>query len=67
MHRGDDIVPVIGSRTRAQLTEALGALNVSLDEAEIAALETAIPKDAAAGARYPVHGMASLDSERVSA
>jgi aryl-alcohol dehydrogenase-like predicted oxidoreductase len=32
-HRGDDIVPILGSRTRTQLAEALGALDVSLDAA----------------------------------
>jgi aryl-alcohol dehydrogenase-like predicted oxidoreductase len=65
LHRGEDIVPLVGSRTRAQLTESLAALDVTLDAAEIAALEDAIPKGAAAGDRYPAHGMATLDSERV--
>jgi aryl-alcohol dehydrogenase-like predicted oxidoreductase len=63
-HRGDDIVPLVGSRTRAQLAEALGALDVTLDPAEIAAIEAAVPKDAAAGERYPARAMADLDSER---
>jgi aryl-alcohol dehydrogenase-like predicted oxidoreductase len=66
LHRGDDIVPLVGSRTRAQLAETLGALDVTLSAAEMAAIEAAIPKDAAAGERYPEHGMRSLDSERVT-
>ena len=66
LHRGEEIVPLVGSRTRAQLAESLGALDVTLDATEVAALEVAIPKDAAAGDRYPAHGMATLDSERVS-
>jgi aryl-alcohol dehydrogenase-like predicted oxidoreductase len=66
LHRGDDIVPVIGSRTRAQLAEALGALDVRLSAAETAAIETAVPKNAAAGDRYPAHAMSALDSERVT-
>jgi aryl-alcohol dehydrogenase-like predicted oxidoreductase len=63
LHRGDDIVPLVGSRTRAQLAEALDALDVTLDSSEIAAIEASVPKDAAAGERYPARAMADLDSE----
>jgi aryl-alcohol dehydrogenase-like predicted oxidoreductase len=62
--QGQEIVPLIGARTRERLREALGALDVELGEAEIAALHDAIPPDAARGERYPEHGMATLDSER---
>ena len=62
--RGDDIVPVIGARRREQLGEALGALEVTLSPADVAAIEGAVPRDAAAGARYPAPAMAALDSER---
>ncbi|MGG6893998.1 aldo/keto reductase [Rhizobium sp. BR 315] len=51
--QGKEIVPVIGARRRDRLTEALGALSVKLSEADMAAIERAIPKDAAAGGRYP--------------
>ena len=61
--RGEDIVPLIGARRRAQLTEALGALNVSLTPDDLVTLETAVPKDAAAGDRYAPAQMAQLDSE----
>ena len=64
LSRGQDIVPAIGSRRREQLDEALGALSVRLDDAQLSALEAAIPPDAAAGARYPEPQMAALDSER---
>jgi aryl-alcohol dehydrogenase-like predicted oxidoreductase len=67
LHRGDDIIPLIGSRTRAQLTDSLGALDVVLDAADLAAIEAAIPKGSVAGERYNTHGMASLDSERGAA
>jgi aryl-alcohol dehydrogenase-like predicted oxidoreductase len=67
LHRGDDIIPLVGSRTRAQLTDSLGALDVRLEAAELAAIEAAIPKDSVAGERYNTHGMASLDSERGAA
>jgi aryl-alcohol dehydrogenase-like predicted oxidoreductase len=62
--RGDDIVPLIGARTRERLDEALGALTTELDDDQLAALERAVPPGAAAGARYPAGGMATLDSER---
>jgi len=62
--RGEEIVPVIGARRRDQLTEALGALDLTLSAADLAAIEHAIPPNAAAGTRYDAHQMAVLDSER---
>ena len=62
--QGEDIVPVIGARRRDRLSEALGSLGVKLSAKDLAAIEAAVPPDAAAGARYPEAGMASLDSER---
>ncbi|MBB4892556.1 aryl-alcohol dehydrogenase-like predicted oxidoreductase [Streptomyces olivoverticillatus] len=63
LSRGEDIVPLVGARTRERLTEALGALDVTLSEADLAAIEAAVPADAAAGDRYPAEQMAHLDSE----
>ncbi|MFJ5528859.1 aldo/keto reductase [Streptomyces sp. NPDC093261] len=62
-HRAD-IVPLVGARTRQRLSEALGALDVTLDQADLAAIEAAVPADSAAGARYPETQMNHLDSER---
>ena len=62
--QGEDIVPVIGSRRRAQLAESLGALQVRLDAADLARIAEAVPPGAAAGERYNAHQMAVLDSER---
>ncbi|NUT45320.1 MAG: aldo/keto reductase [Thermoactinospora sp.] len=62
--RGDDIVPLIGARRRDRLQEALGALDVSLTEADLAAIEAAVPAGSAAGDRYAPAQMAHLDSER---
>ncbi|MDO0927813.1 aldo/keto reductase [Streptomyces sp. TG1A-8] len=64
LSRGEDIVPLVGARTRERLAESLGALEVTLDEADLAAIEEAVPADAAAGDRYPAAQMAHLDSER---
>jgi aryl-alcohol dehydrogenase-like predicted oxidoreductase len=62
--RGEDIVPLIGARTCERLDEALGALELTLTEDDLASIEAAVPADAAAGARYPEPQMAHLDSER---
>jgi aryl-alcohol dehydrogenase-like predicted oxidoreductase len=62
--RGDDIVPLVGARTRARLSESLGALDVTLSADDLAAIERAVPRNAAAGSRYAEAQMAHLDSER---
>ncbi|MFI1965157.1 aldo/keto reductase [Streptomyces pathocidini] len=62
--QGEDIVPLVGARRRDRLTEALGALDFTLDAADLAAIEEAVPAGAAAGARYPEAQMAHLDSEK---
>jgi aryl-alcohol dehydrogenase-like predicted oxidoreductase len=62
--RGEDIVPLVGARSPHRLQEALGALDVRLSAADLAAIERAVPAGAAAGDRYNKHGMASLDSEK---
>jgi aryl-alcohol dehydrogenase-like predicted oxidoreductase len=61
--QGSDIVPVVGSRKRAQLTEALGSLALTLSPEDLAAIERTVPKGAAAGDRYAAAQMAQLDSE----
>jgi aryl-alcohol dehydrogenase-like predicted oxidoreductase len=62
--QGDDIVPLIGTKRRSRLAEALAALELSLTAAELAEIEAAVPPDAVAGDRYDAGGMVSLDSER---
>ncbi|WP_345659577.1 aldo/keto reductase [Streptomyces venetus] len=62
LSRGEDIVPLVGARRRDRLTEALGALDVTLDAADLAAIEQAVPAGAAAGDRYPAAQMAHLES-----
>ncbi|MEU2877363.1 aldo/keto reductase [Streptomyces sp. NPDC007070] len=64
LSRGEDIVPLVGARTRERLNEALGALDVTLTEADLTAIEAAVPADAVAGERYAPAQMAMLDSER---
>ncbi len=62
--RGDDIIPLIGARTRTRLSEAVGALDVGLSADDLATIEQTVPKGAAAGDRYPAAQMAVLDSEK---
>lgn len=61
LSRGADIVPLVGARRRDRLTEALGALDVTLDAADLAAIEEAVPAGAAAGARYPAAQLAHVE------
>jgi len=62
--QGNDIVPLVGARRRERLAESLGALDVELTAEQLAAIESAVPKGAAAGDRYDATQMAMLDSER---
>ncbi len=62
--QGNDIVPLVGARRRDRLSEALGALDVKLTDAHLAALAKAFPPGAAAGARYPEAQLAHMDSEK---
>ena len=62
--KGRRIIPVIGARTRAQLSESLGALRVKLTESELAHIEESIPASAIAGTRYDKRQMRMLDSEQ---
>jgi aryl-alcohol dehydrogenase-like predicted oxidoreductase len=62
--QGKDIVPLVGSRRRGQLDEALGALDVSLSPEDLASLTRAVPLNAAAGGRYPESQLVHLDSEK---
>ncbi len=62
--QGDDIVPLVGSRRRPQLAEALAAADVVLAPGDLAAIEEAVPRGSAAGGRYAEAQLAHLDSER---
>jgi aryl-alcohol dehydrogenase-like predicted oxidoreductase len=58
------IVPLIGARRRDQLTESLGALQVTLSPEQMAEIERAMPPEAVAGARYAEAQLQHMDSER---
>ncbi|GAA2272356.1 aldo/keto reductase [Streptomyces atrovirens] len=58
--QGEDIVPLVGPRTRERLTEALPALDLRLTADDLAEIEKAVPMGAARGDRYPAAFMADL-------
>lgn len=64
LRRGDDIVPIIGSRKVAQVQDSLAAVSLHLSPEELAALEQALPAAQIQGTRYDKVAMTHLDSER---
>jgi aryl-alcohol dehydrogenase-like predicted oxidoreductase len=51
--RGDSIVPIPGTKRRKYLEENAAAVDITLSDAEVKALDQAFPPQAAAGLRYP--------------
>jgi len=60
--RGEDIVPIPGTKKRKYLEENLGALQVTLSAADVARIEEAAPAGVAAGPRYPEQAMRSVNA-----
>ncbi|HEU4663073.1 MAG TPA: aldo/keto reductase [Dokdonella sp.] len=61
LHRGDDIVPIPGTRRVARLDENAGAARIRLDATVVRTIEDALATHAVAGTRYPAAGMAALN------
>ena len=61
---GVSMVALVGSRTLAQLNESLASTKLTLNAADLAHIEAAVPADAAAGTRYDAFQMTHLDSEK---
>ena len=66
LSRGTDILPLIGARTRDQLRETLGALDLTLTKDDLDRISRTVPANQVAGSRYGAAQMAILDSERAS-
>ena len=60
LSRGDDVVPIPGTKRRTYLEDNAGASEVELDGDDLARIEEAFPKHAAAGDRYA--DMSTIDS-----
>jgi aryl-alcohol dehydrogenase-like predicted oxidoreductase len=58
--QGEDIVPLVGARTRERLAEALPAMELSLTADDLAEIEKAVPAGVARGDRYPSALMSGL-------
>ena len=58
--QGQHIVPIPGTKRTRYLDENLGALDVVLDAADLAAIDEVFPRDVAAGTRYHPSMMALL-------
>ncbi|MGI4857482.1 MAG: aldo/keto reductase [Janthinobacterium lividum] len=61
LHRGEDIVPIPGTKRRTYLEENVAAASITLSVDEIAALDAALPASVVAGARYNEARMAAVD------
>lgn len=55
--QGEDVVTIPGTRKATRLDENVGALDVTLTQAEVDGLSKAIPADAVSGTRYPAGSM----------
>jgi aryl-alcohol dehydrogenase-like predicted oxidoreductase len=67
LSRGKDIIPLVGTKNRKRLADALAALEIKLSQDDLARIEAAVPAAAVAGSRYDERQMQMLDSERRSA
>ena len=61
LSRGNDVVPIPGTKRRKWLRENIGAGDVHLGEDDLAAIERAIPRDAVMGDRYQPQGMTTIN------
>jgi aryl-alcohol dehydrogenase-like predicted oxidoreductase len=59
--KGDDMVPIPGTKRRKYLEENALAVSIKLSPAEVAELETAVPAEAVAGGRYAEASMKTID------
>ena len=59
--KGDDVVPIPGTKHRRYLDENIGALDVRLTAEDLQRLDEILPPGAAAGERYHAQGMATVN------
>jgi aryl-alcohol dehydrogenase-like predicted oxidoreductase len=61
LHKGQDIVPIPGSKSRRHLEENAAAAELSLGAAELATLDATLSPDQVSGPRYNAERMAQVD------
>ena len=62
LSRGDDVVPIPGTKRRGYLDENAGAMQVELTAGDLAAIEEVTPRGSVAGERYTPEHMANVDA-----
>ena len=61
LHKGEDLVPIPGTKRRKYLEENVAAVEVRLSPEEMAQLDAALPPEKVAGPRYNEQMMATVD------
>jgi aryl-alcohol dehydrogenase-like predicted oxidoreductase len=59
--QGDDLVPIPGTTSLDRLEQNVGAADIALDAAELAAIDAIAPRGVAAGTRYPEAGLREVN------
>jgi len=62
LSKGDDIIPIPGTKKITRLEDNIGAAVVELSTDDVAAIETAVPPEAVAGTRYAATASSTLDA-----
>jgi aryl-alcohol dehydrogenase-like predicted oxidoreductase len=61
LSKGDDVVPIPGTKRRTYLEENAAAAEITLSPDDVAELEAAVPRDEIVGERYSAMGMRSIN------
>jgi aryl-alcohol dehydrogenase-like predicted oxidoreductase len=61
LHKGEDIVPIPGTKRRTYLEENVAAASVALSGEEMRALESALAPENISGPRYNAKQMATVE------
>src|SRR5271170_4553585 len=59
--KGDDLIPIPGTKRRKYLEENAAAADIQLTPAEVAELEAAVPQNEIVGERYAARNMKNID------
>jgi len=63
--KGQEIVPIPGTKRRRYLEENVRAMDIALNGEDLTALEEAFPSESVAGERYPPESMRLIETERI--
>jgi aryl-alcohol dehydrogenase-like predicted oxidoreductase len=61
LHQGNDLVPIPGTKRRAYLEENVAAVDLKLSAADLARIESAVPRSEVSGDRYSPASQALVD------